>query len=55
MKIRILTVPVLLALLITTASAQYTRIDLVSNQPGMAPNTDGCYCGTPQPPHRAVI
>jgi uncharacterized protein (TIGR03118 family) len=40
MKLRILTVPVLVALTITTASAQYQRTDLVSNQPGVAPNTD---------------
>ena len=37
---KILTVPVLIALIITTASAQYERTDLVSNQPGVAPNTD---------------
>ena len=40
MKLRILTVPVLIALTITTASAQYQRTDVVSNQPGVAPNTD---------------
>ncbi len=40
MKLKILTVPVLIALTITTASAQYQRTDLVSNQPGRAPNTD---------------
>src|SRR5438105_12248323 len=40
MKLRILTVPVLIALTITTASAQYIRTDLVSNQPGVAPTTD---------------
>src|SRR5260370_12532495 len=40
MKLRILTVPVSIALLVTTASAQYQRTDLVSNQPGVAPNTD---------------
>ena len=37
---KILTVLVLVALTITTASAQYQRTDLVSNQPGVAPNTD---------------
>src|SRR4029077_19996710 len=40
MKLKILTVPVLIAIIITTASAQYERTDLVSNQPGVAPNTD---------------
>src|SRR6266403_323957 len=40
MKLKILTVPVLIALTIATASAQYQRTDLVSNQPGVAPNTD---------------
>jgi uncharacterized protein (TIGR03118 family) len=40
MKLRILTVPVLIAVTITTASAQYIRTDLVSNQPGVAPTTD---------------
>jgi len=40
MKLKILTVLVLVALTITTASAQYQRTDLVSNQPGVAPNTD---------------
>ena len=40
MKLRIFTVPFLTVLLITTASAQYTRTDLVSNQPGVAPITD---------------
>jgi len=40
MKFRILTVPVLIAVTITTASAQYIRTDLVSNQPGVAPTTD---------------
>ena len=40
MKFRILTVPVIIALLITAASAQYNRTDLVSNQPGVAPTTD---------------
>jgi len=40
MKLKILTVLVLIAVIITTASAQYERTDLVSNQPGVAPNTD---------------
>jgi uncharacterized protein (TIGR03118 family) len=40
MKFRILTVLLLTALTITTASAQYIRTDLVSNQPGVAPTTD---------------
>jgi uncharacterized protein (TIGR03118 family) len=40
MKLRILAVPFLMALLIATASAQYLRTDLVSNQPGVAPTTD---------------
>ena len=40
MKLRILAVSVLTALMITTASAQYNRTDLVSNQPGVAPTTD---------------
>jgi hypothetical protein len=40
MKLRILTVPVLIALIVITASAQYQRTDLVSNQTGVAPNTD---------------
>jgi len=40
MKFRILTVLLLTALTITTASAQYLRTDLVSNQPGVAPTTD---------------
>jgi hypothetical protein len=40
MKLRILTVLVLSTLLSTTASAQYERTDLVSNQPGVAPTTD---------------
>jgi uncharacterized protein (TIGR03118 family) len=40
MKLRILTVPVLIALIITTASAQYKRADLVSNQSGVALFTD---------------
>jgi uncharacterized protein (TIGR03118 family) len=40
MKLKILIVPVLIAGIITTASAQYERTDLVSNQPGVAPNTD---------------
>ena len=40
MKLKILTVPVLIALTITAASAQYIRTDLVSNQPGVAPVTD---------------
>src|SRR6266404_5534451 len=40
MKLRILAVSVLFALIITTASAQYLRTDLVSNQPGVAPFTD---------------
>src|SRR5258708_13158182 len=40
MKLRILAVPVVIALLITAAAAQYTRTDLVSNQPGVAPTTD---------------
>jgi hypothetical protein len=40
MKLNILALPVLVALRLTTASAQYQRSDLVSNQPGVAPNTD---------------
>jgi uncharacterized protein (TIGR03118 family) len=40
MKLKIVTVLVLVALTITTASAQYQRTDLVSNQPGVAPTTD---------------
>jgi uncharacterized protein (TIGR03118 family) len=40
MKLRILTLVFLSALLINTASAQYQRTDLVSNQPGVAPTTD---------------
>jgi len=40
MKLRILAVLFLSALLINTASAQYQRTDLVSNQPGVAPTTD---------------
>ncbi|MCU1310473.1 MAG: hypothetical protein JWO20_1598 [Candidatus Angelobacter sp.] len=40
MKLRMLTVPLLIALIITAASAQYNRTDLVSNQPGVAPTTD---------------
>jgi uncharacterized protein (TIGR03118 family) len=40
MKLRILAALVLSVLVITTASAQYIRTDLVSNQPGVAPNTD---------------
>ena len=40
MKLRILTVPFLSALLIATASAQYTRHRLVSNQSGVATFTD---------------
>src|SRR5467141_4883862 len=40
MKLKILTVLVLVALTITTAWAQYQRTDLVSNQPGVAPFTD---------------
>ena len=40
MKLRILTVPFLSALLITTAFAQYIRTDLVSNQERVAPNID---------------
>ena len=40
MKFRILTLLLLTALTITTASAQYIRTDLVSNQPGVAPTTD---------------
>src|SRR6267142_74144 len=40
MKLRILTVLFFSALLINTASAQYQRTDLVSNQPGVAPTTD---------------
>jgi uncharacterized protein (TIGR03118 family) len=40
MKLRLLTVLFLSALLINTASAQYQRTDLVSNQPGVAPTTD---------------
>src|SRR6266576_3929907 len=39
MKLRMLTVPVLTAVMISTASAQYQRTDLVSNQ-GIAPTTD---------------
>ncbi|HEX3445093.1 MAG TPA: TIGR03118 family protein, partial [Chthoniobacterales bacterium] len=40
MKLRILPVLILTALTITTASAQYNRTDLVSNQQGVAPVTD---------------
>src|SRR5258706_14270570 len=40
MKLRILSVLILTALAVTTASAQYQRTDLVSNQPGVAPVTD---------------
>jgi hypothetical protein len=40
MKLKILTVPFLSALLTITASAQYKRTDLDSNQPGVAPTTD---------------
>jgi uncharacterized protein (TIGR03118 family) len=40
MKLRILRVLILTALTITTASAQYIRTDLVSNQPAVAPVTD---------------
>ena len=40
MKLKILTLPILVALTITTASAQYQRSNLVSNQPGVVPNTD---------------
>jgi hypothetical protein len=40
MKLRILSVLILTALAVTTASAQYTRTDLVANQPGVAPVTD---------------
>jgi uncharacterized protein (TIGR03118 family) len=40
MKFRILTALVLTGLTIATASAQYKRTDLVSNQPGVAPATD---------------
>jgi uncharacterized protein (TIGR03118 family) len=40
MKFRTLTVLGLIALTITTGSAQYKRTDLVSNQPGVAPTTD---------------
>ncbi|HZE71848.1 MAG TPA: TIGR03118 family protein [Pyrinomonadaceae bacterium] len=40
MKLRIVKVLILSALLITTASAQYKRTDLVSNQPAVAPTTD---------------
>jgi uncharacterized protein (TIGR03118 family) len=40
MKLKILATLVLSVLVITTASAQYVRTDLVSNQPGVAPNTD---------------
>jgi len=40
MKLRILPILILTALTITTASAQYNRTDLVSNQPGIAPVTD---------------
>src|ERR1700733_12938478 len=38
MKLKILTLPILVALTITTASAQYQRSNLVSNQLGVAPN-----------------
>jgi uncharacterized protein (TIGR03118 family) len=40
MKLRILTLLFCSALQINTASAQYLRTDLVSNQPGVAPTTD---------------
>ncbi|HEX3444708.1 MAG TPA: TIGR03118 family protein [Chthoniobacterales bacterium] len=40
MKLRILPVLILTALTITTASAQYNRTDLLSNQQGVAPVTD---------------
>jgi uncharacterized protein (TIGR03118 family) len=40
MKLRILTLLFCSALLINTASAQYQRTDLASNQPGVAPTTD---------------
>jgi len=40
MHSRLLAVPVLTVLLVSTASAQYTRIDLASNQSGVAPTTD---------------
>jgi uncharacterized protein (TIGR03118 family) len=40
MKSRIPTLLVLIALTITTASAQYKRTDLVANQPGVAPAAD---------------
>jgi hypothetical protein len=39
MKLRILTLLFCSALQINTASAQYLRTDLVSNQPGVAPTT----------------
>lgn len=40
MKSRILALLFLPVLIATTASAQYNRTDLVSNQPGVAPTTD---------------
>ena len=40
MKWKILTLPILVSLTITTASAQYQRSNLVSNQQGVVPNTD---------------
>jgi uncharacterized protein (TIGR03118 family) len=40
MKFRILTVSLLTAVIVTTASAQYKRTDLASNQTGVAPTTD---------------
>src|SRR5258705_2305232 len=40
MKIRIPAVLAVIALTITTASAQYKRTDLVSNGPGVVPITD---------------
>ena len=40
MQLRILTGTVVTALMVSTASAQYKRTDLVSNQPGVAPVTD---------------
>jgi uncharacterized protein (TIGR03118 family) len=40
MKLRMLTLLFCSALLINTASAQYQRTDLVSNEPGVAPTTD---------------
>ena len=40
MQLRILTGTVVTALMVSTASAQYKRTDLVSNQPGVAPTTE---------------